>query len=490
MLILASSILLFAHAVFGQERNEKLEQFLRVAEELREDCAIPGVGLAIVQDNEIIYTGGLGFSNLEEQTRVSENTLFSIGSNTKPFTGLLATKLVSRGQLDWDRPLIHYIPELRLKENYINEHVTIADALAHRVGLKQSSSLWKYKSLTRKELMAMLVEIDFDTEFRMGFNYNNLMYMVAGVTAERVTEKTWEDLIVQEIFQPLGMEDSLATSEEFMESPKRAIGYHNDGIRPAPPVDLTSIAPAGAISSTPKDIANWILMFVDRGHHQGEAFLTPEEYDHMLRPHSNLSIRNEDELWYYYTGWGGFMKDGKRTLGASGAIDGQNSRCVMLLDDGFGIFIMTNKVSDYKDLMTQYAKQIFVEGKLTRDQAKEMELAERAGFDRWLTRLLDEGEEAAATEYDQLKVKPSETHVNQLGYDLMSQGEMDKAVFALKTNVRSFPNSANAHDSLGEVYSKTGQWELASTHYQRSLELDSDNENARKMLLEIQEMIK
>ena len=484
-------VLCFSHAeVRAQQPDKKLRRFLKVGEELRQLAGIPGVGLAIVYKSEVLYTGGLGFKNLKSQSPATEDTLFSIGSNTKAFTGLLAAKLVSRGSLEWDKPLIQYIPELQLKEDYVTRHVTLADALSHRVGLKRDRDVWRGKGLARTELLGKLKNVEFDTSFRSTYNYNNLMYVVAGIAAERVTGDSWESLMRTEILDPLGMKNSYVTMKEFLECDRRAIGYHNDGIRPAPPVNLTSIAPAGAISSTPKDIANWIRMLVNDGQHQGRPFLTKQEYDYMLRPHKNLSIRNGDELWYYYTGLGGYSKNGKRTVGADGAIDGQNSRCVLLLDEGFGVFIMTNKVSDYKTVLAEYAKQIFLHDDYSRDTDKEKSLASRASFDRLVTRLLDEGISSAKEEYEKCQVKPSEPLMNQLAYQLMAEEQLEKAVFALRLNVASFPQSSNAHDSLGEAYMNSNKFKLARKHYQQAIAINPENENARKMIVKIDKLSK
>ena len=114
-------------------------------------------------------------------------------------------------------------------------------------------------------------------------------------------------------------------------------------------------------------MAKWLQMLVNNGQHDGNAFLTLEEYNYMLTPHKDLSLRNGDELWYYYTGLGGFSKNGKRHIGAEGAIDGQNSRLSMCPDDGFGIFVLTNQISDYKRLLTTYAENIFVKNDYSRN---------------------------------------------------------------------------------------------------------------------------
>lgn len=465
---------------------KKLAYFLQLADSIREAALIPGVGMAIVYNNEIIFTGGLGYRDLAEKLPVTENTLFSIGSNTKAFTGVIAAQLVDEGLLEWEKPLINYIPELKLKEDYITRHVSIADALNHSTGLGRYDEVWKYKNLSRDEILAAVADLDFVSSFRTGFNYNNWMYVVAGIAEERVTGQSWESLVEERILKPLEMNDSFVYQEEFINAPERALGYQEDGITIAPPVDLSGIAPAGAISSTPKDIANWLRMIVDYGQHDGEAFLSETEYNYMLRPHSKLSIRNEDELWYYYTGLGGWEKDGKRVVGADGAIDGMNSRTVMRLDEGFGIFIMTNKVSEYKRLIAEYAENIFMDDNYARNYEFESALYNLVDFNAFQRILLSEGQEQALAFYRGLDHNNFEGEMNALGYALMREKMFELALFVLKLNTTEHPQSANAFDSLGECYYLMEQYELSLKNYQKSLQLDPSNGNAKMMIERIE----
>ncbi|MEM6348812.1 MAG: serine hydrolase [Bacteroidota bacterium] len=475
-------------AVLSDSTNttKKLNYFLQLADSIREAALIPGVGMAIVYQNELIYTGGLGYRDLAKKLPVTENTLFSIGSNTKAFTGVIAAQLVDEGLLDWETPLINYIPELKLKEDYITRHVTIADALNHSTGLGRHDDIWKYKNLSRAEILAALADLDFSSSFRNSFNYNNLMYVVAGIAQERVTGQSWESLVEERILKPLGMSSSYVYQEAFINAPERALGYQEDGLTVAPPVDLSGIGPAGSISSTPKDIANWLQMIVNYGQHNGEAFLSESEYNYMLRPHSKLSIRNEDELWYYYTGLGGWEKDSKRVVGADGAIDGMNSRTVMHLDEGFGIFIMTNKVSEYKRLIAEYAENIFMEDNYERNYGFENALYNLVDFNAFQRILLEQGTEPALAFYRGLEHTNFEAEMNSLGYALMRESMFELALFVLELNTTEHPQSSNAFDSLGECYFLMEQYELALKNYRKSLELDSSNGNAKMMIERIE----
>lgn len=104
----------------------------------------------------------------------------------------------------------------------------------------------------------------------------------------------------------------------------------------------------------------------------------------------------------------------------------------------------------------------------------------------------EKGIEAAINEYRDLKINSSssynfkESQLNNLGYQLLQTGKMNEAIEVLKLNIESYPNSANAFDSMGEACMIADKNELAIENYKKSLELNPENENARQMLEKLQ----
>ncbi|MEM6799778.1 MAG: serine hydrolase [Bacteroidota bacterium] len=468
--------------------EEKLSYFLKLADSIRVAAKLPGVGIAIVYDQEIIHTGGLGYRNLERKLPVDANTLFSIGSNTKGFTGVLAAQLVDQGLMDWYEPLISYLPELKLKDAHITENVNMADALRHGTGLGSHDEVWKFKSLSREELLAQMHDLDFVGRFRTSYIYNNLMYTVVGMAQEKASGKSWESLIETEILEPLEMSDSYTHFEEFMASDQRAIGYREDGLTEEISVDITSVAPAGAISSTPKDIAKWLLMLLNEGKHKGKEFMSKAAHDYVMMPGQNVGFRAPNEFWYYNAGIGGYYKEGKRSLGHNGGIEGQNSRMVLKPDEGFGIFIMTNQISGYKELMTEYAEKIFLQNDYRRNPLAEQALQNNQSFAHFQIILDLEGVDAARDFYMGMNKEGLEASMNALAYVFMGNGEMEKAAFLFEQNILTYPNSANAFDSYGEYFFVLKNYEDALTNYEKSLELDPKNTNADMMIQKIKDL--
>ena len=340
--------------------NPKLERFLTFAEKLRRQHNVPGVGLGIVQNNEIVFSGGLGLRDLQNEEPVTADTLFAIGSNTKAFTGLIVTKIVSAGKLDWFLPIKQFMPSLELSDSYVTEHVTLADACSHMTGLARRDELWKGKAINREQVFQQVKDIPFDFSLRKSFSYNNHMYVLVGKVIEAISGKSWEENVRREIFKPLKMKDSYLTYDEYMKHPQKSIGYAADGTTRIPYINTDNIGPVGSISSTPRDLAKWLQLWVTRGNLGNHRVLTPMEYKTYAEPRS-ASMAGPNEFKSYWAGWGTKILNGEVQFLHSGGIGGHNSMILARPADGFGILVLTNKRSDYKDQLVKYAEQIFLE---------------------------------------------------------------------------------------------------------------------------------
>lgn len=462
--------------------EEKLAQFLKLAEELRIKTNVPGVGLAVVHQHKLVHVGGLGLRDQAEKLPVTENTLFAIGSTTKAFTGVLAAKLVAKGQLNWKDKIIQHIPDFKLQEEYVARNVTLEDAFKHMTGLGRHDDIWVKKGVSRADVLNQLPNLSLDGSLRERWDYNNLMYLVAGVVTEKVSKKSWEESIQQEIFAPLGMPNSYTNYTDFLIHKERAKGYAADGVTMVPPLNADAVAPAGSISSTPVDVAKWLEMWVNQGQFQGTTFLQKEEFDYMTSPNENMSYMPPSSVRYYSVGWSGTMTEGKRHIGHAGAGDGQNALIFIRPADGFGIFIMTNQVSDYKYLLQTYAENIFLDDNFKRDLPREDEIAIIAKFNRFDVILKDKGEDTALEFFKTFKGVNLEGSINQLGYIYLREKDYKKAIFLMQLNTQEYPNSANAYDSLGEAYFHNKDYDLAIKNYEKSLALNEENGNARTMI--------
>ena len=158
-------------------------------------------------DGKVVFTKGYGVRNFSEPLPVTENSLFAIGSCSKAFTTFALGQLVDEeeGMIAWDDPVIKYIPEFPLTRYSCHPSPTIKDIVTHRSGLPRHDFVWYNSKFSRSELLNRLQHLEPTSDLREKFQYNNLMYAVAGLVIERVTGQTWEDFVQSRIFDPIGM---------------------------------------------------------------------------------------------------------------------------------------------------------------------------------------------------------------------------------------------------------------------------------------------
>ena len=469
--------------VFSQDfgTKQKLQEFLIIAEDLLKKAEVPGAGISIVYEGEVIYKGGFGYSNIEKKDPITENSLFFIGSTTKAFTGVVAARLVEKQQLDWKTPIINYLPDLKLSEPYVAKHVNLEDLFTHMTGLSQKDHLWLGKDLTRDQVYDQVASLDFAHSFRGEWAYNNHAYVIIGKVLEKVANASWESLIESEIFAPLGMIHSYTRHEDFISDKKHVTGYYKDGKIEQVHNNSDNIGPAGAISSTPKDISKWLKMLVNKGYYKGTQVITQKQYDYLMGP-KGMSFTDTCTVSYYSIGWGGSQTHGKRTLRHSGAIAGNSARISIMPDDDFGIFIMTNQRSDYKAILTDYAESIFVKGNFERNMERENKLISFNRFIQFQNLLLDVSMEKAEVYHNSLHYKDFEPEMLRLGQSLLKAGYITPALFVFELNISDNPQSFKAHDNYANALLINNDKETAIKILKRSLEINPKNKNTKETL--------
>ena len=137
------------------------------------DYKAPGVTIAVVEKNKVVYTGGFGYRDLEKKLPVTENTLFAIGSCTKAFTATMLGMLAENGQLDIDKPVRNYLPELKFYNDQMNNHITTRDMMCHRTGLPRHDLSWYGSIAGRMELLKRIEYQEPTFSIREKYQYNN-----------------------------------------------------------------------------------------------------------------------------------------------------------------------------------------------------------------------------------------------------------------------------------------------------------------------------
>ena len=181
---------------------------------------IPGVAVLIVKDGKVVFEKGFGVKELGKDDLVDENTLFMIGSNTKAFTGTALAILEYDEKLKLDDKVIKYLPDFKMKDEWVTKELNLHDIVSHRMGLEtfQGDFMYWTSDLTSDEVIEKFGMITPKYNFRTRYGYTNAGYAVAGKVIEKVSGLSWGEFLKEKIFKPLQMNRTVPLSEDFVKA--------------------------------------------------------------------------------------------------------------------------------------------------------------------------------------------------------------------------------------------------------------------------------
>ncbi|HEX6171712.1 MAG TPA: serine hydrolase, partial [Chitinophagaceae bacterium] len=350
-LLFFSTIILFICAVAQTPADPRLKGLDTFALRLLKEWDAPGVTIAVVEKNKVIYTGGFGYRDYEKKLPVTENTLFAIGSCTKAFTASILGMLEKEGKVSLDKPVRDYLPELVFKNDYTNKHATLRDMMCHRTGLPRHDYSWYGSTASRNELLARVQYQEPTFELRERYQYNNFMFMAQGIVIEKLTGKSWEENMRERIFKPLGMNKTNMSVIEMEKSDDRSLAYSsaNNKIKAIPYRNIDAIGPAGSINSCAKDMANWLITWINDGKFNGKEIIPPgyrsQAITSQISPGGGLPGPENPDLHMsgYGLAWGISSYRGHYRVEHGGGIDGFITSTSFFPSDSIGIFVVTNQ---------------------------------------------------------------------------------------------------------------------------------------------------
>ena len=321
--------------------------------------SVPGVAVAIVKDGKVVLAKGYGVRRLGEPTPVDAQTQFGIASNTKLFTATALAMLVEAGKIEWDAPVIRYLPWFAMYDPFVTRELTVRDLLVHRSGLGLGAGdllWWPASTYDRKEIARRLRFIKPATSFRGTFAYDNVLFLVAGEVIEAVSGQSWEDFVRTHILQPVGMSHS-DVRHSAAGQPGNVATPHaevNDTVRPVAPFLSDNTNPAGGIVSGAEDIAKWLIVQLDSGRVAGgKPLISPASTRQLWRevtpepigePAPGLEALRPN---FYGYALGVETRDyrGQQMLTHTGGLPGYLSRLAMLPELRLGVAVLTNQES-------------------------------------------------------------------------------------------------------------------------------------------------
>ncbi len=325
-----------------------LEGFDAFVEKVMKDWKVPGLSLAIVKDGKIVYAKGYGFRDVVKKLPVTPDTLFAIGSNSKSFTAAALGILADDGKLDFDKPVREYLPDFRLHDEYATANLRVRDLVSHQSGLPRHDLLWYGSPLSRKELFDRLRYLEPSRKLHEKFQYNNLMFMAAGVLVERLSGMTWEEFIAKRIFEPLAMKTSNTSVNTSKRSADFSLPYADTKgeMKEIPFRNIDAIGPAGSINSSVNEMSNWLAMQMAKGKFNDKQVISEKSLAENHKPHiltsDQLSPYEEMTYGSYAMGWSVSSYRGHLFRSHSGGIDGFISQMWVLPKDQLGVVVLTN----------------------------------------------------------------------------------------------------------------------------------------------------
>ncbi|MDN7024283.1 serine hydrolase [Methanoculleus sp. FWC-SCC1] len=327
--------------------DARLEGFDAYIEKMLADYEVPGAVVGIVEGDRVIYLKGFGVREIGEPGTVDENTRFQVASVTKWFTGAAIGTIVDEGKLSWDTPVVEYIPEFALKDEYAGRYATLRDLLAHRAGLAPyGGELLGRIGYSNEEILHRTRYLEPAASFRERYLYSNVGYFVAGEVAARIDNRSWEDLTRERILVPLGMTRSGTTHETMYLDSNHASGHAGYGLDlETIPLESASMPAAGQIVSTGADMTRWVRMLVGNGTFEGEQILAPATLMEIMKPSmvSGPGGPLGDPNGATGLGCDSYRFLEYRVVEKNGALDGVRSIVAIVPKEQIGIVVIANK---------------------------------------------------------------------------------------------------------------------------------------------------
>jgi CubicO group peptidase (beta-lactamase class C family) len=315
------------------------------------DWHIPGLAIAVVKNDSIVFAKGYGVRELGKPGAVDAGTRFAIGSTTKAMTVVALGMLVDEGKVRWDAPVISYLPNFRVGDPYVTRELTVRDLLTHRGGLGNADQLWASAGYSAEEIFERVATLPPAYSLRSRFLYQNIMYAVAGEVVEAASGMPWDKFLETRIFEPLGMTGTEATlaalkGQSNVATPHAEIG---DTIRPITNRPVDAVAPAGSIWSSVADMAKWARFILDSGRVGGKRLLEEATFRELLSPqvvaptamYATTSL-SRPHFFTYGLGW--FLHDyrGEAVAMHTGSIDGMSALIGLIPERRLGVYVLAN----------------------------------------------------------------------------------------------------------------------------------------------------
>jgi len=329
-----------------------------LVEDAMEKFTVAGVAVGIVKDGEIIHAKGYGVKSIQTNEKVDEHTSFAIASNSKAFTTTALALLVEEGRLSWQDRVIDHIPEFKMYNDYVTQNFTIQDLLTHRSGLGLGAGdlqMWPSESdFTMRDVLTNFQYFEPVSAFRTKYDYDNILYLVAGEVIKRISGMSWESFVKNRIMDPLEMDNSSTLPTGTSGLNNLAIPHlaEHGVLKTIPPYQLDpekiNGAAAGVLSNA-DDLCRWMLLHLNGGKYGKnleEQLFTEASQREMWKIHTAINVRPDPRYNPHFSGYGLGWRlndmNGNLVVSHSGDLSGMLSKTMMIPDLKLGVVVLTN----------------------------------------------------------------------------------------------------------------------------------------------------
>jgi len=327
-----------------------LPELDKAAGEALKRTGVPGLAIAVVHKDQVLHLKGFGVRAAGKSEPVDADTVFQLASMSKPIASTVVAALVGDGTVAWDDPIVRHDPSFAMHDAWVTRAITLRDMFCHRSGLPDhGGDLLEDIGYGRDEVLHRLRYVRPDSSFRAHYAYTNFGLTAAAVAAAKASGKSWEDVSAERLYRPLGMTRTSSRFADFKASDNHAVGHVRRGgdwvakyMR-----DPDAQSPAGGVSSSVRDLAQWLRLQLGRGTVAGSEIVKAAALDETHRPQI-VSAPAENPMEgrpsFYGLGWGiGYEPYGRIRWSHSGAFNLGAATCVNILPvEQVGIAVLTN----------------------------------------------------------------------------------------------------------------------------------------------------
>ncbi|MDX1666540.1 MAG: serine hydrolase domain-containing protein [Saprospiraceae bacterium] len=324
---------------------------------------IPGFGVAVVKDGKTVLLKGYGLREEGTSHRVDPMTVFRLASVSKGFAPVLTAILGREESIEWEDPIVKYLPDFTLSDPVQTRALTLEHVLSHQTGLpRHAYSNLLNAGVPYRDILAKLAGVELSHPVGGFYNYQNVAYSLVADVLEQQSGKPYDRLLEEYIFEPTGMLRASANYEGMVRQSNKALphprswgSYRLREIKPT----YYDVGPAAGVNASAADMAEWLKLLL--GHYPD--VISHDELADIFRPRVQVSKwdksmsrwRSQLEAAHYALGWRVLdLKDGRRLLYHGGYVNGYRAEIALEVETGFGMAILSNAPAQFISRATPY----------------------------------------------------------------------------------------------------------------------------------------